>query len=107
MSIGPDGPTVMGQVDAGIVGLSQSPDEELFLIVTDAATLIIMTRDFEPLTEVPLEPSDPTFKGEQEQINVGWGAKETQFHGSAGKTAAKASGPPLVPIGPHDDRKVR
>jgi hypothetical protein len=32
LSVGPDGPSVVGQVDSGIVGLSQSPDEELFLV---------------------------------------------------------------------------
>ncbi len=77
------------------------------MIVTDASTLIIMTREFDPLTEVQLDPSDPAFKGEQAQISVGWGTKETQFHGKAGKAAAKAVGAPMTPIGPHDDRKVR
>jgi hypothetical protein len=48
--------------------LSQSPDEELFLIVTEAASLILMTRDFDPLTEIPLDPIDPNFRGEQ--VNV-------------------------------------
>ena len=107
VSIGPDGPSVVGQVDAGVAGLSRSPDEELFLVVTDAATVILMTSDFDPLTEVPLDPSDSTFSGEQAPVSVGWGTKETQFHGKAGKAAAKAAGPPMTPVGPHDDRKVR
>jgi hypothetical protein len=68
LSVGPDGPSVVGQVDAGLVALSQSPDEELFLIVTEAASLILMTRDFDPLTEIPLDPIDPNFRGEQ--VNV-------------------------------------
>ena len=98
---------MVGQVDAGVAGLSRSPDEELFLVVTDAATVILMTSDFDPLTEVPLDPSDSTFSGEQAPVSVGWGTKETQFHGKAGKAAAKAAGPPMTPVGPHDDRKVR
>ena len=98
---------MVGQVDAGVAGLSRSPDEELFLVVTDAATIILMTRDFDPLTEVPLDPSDSTFRGEQAPVSVGWGTKETQFHGKAGKAAAKAAGPAMTSVGPHDDRKVR
>ena len=107
LSVGPHGVSVVGQVEAGIVSISQSPDEELFLLVTRGSNLILMTREFDPLTEIPLDPVDPSFRGEQAPITVGWGAKETQFQGKAGKSAAKASGPPLAPIGPHDDRKVR
>ena len=40
-------------------------------------------------------------------LDLQWGTKETQFHGKAGKAAAKAAGPPMTPVGPHDDRKVR
>jgi hypothetical protein len=43
----------------------------------------------------------------QAPISVGWGTKETQFHGKAGKAAAKAAGPTMTPIGQNDDRKVR
>lgn len=45
-----------------------------------------MTADFEPFVEFSLDQKD---FGEGELINVGWGKKETQFHGSAGKQAAK------------------
>ena len=48
--------------------------------------LILMTRDFDVIRESGLRPS--AF-GEAEFINVGWGKKETQFHGSLGKTAAQ------------------
>ena len=44
-----------------------------------------MTRDFDPISEVPMHPSQ---FGEAEFITVGWGKKETQFHGSEGKQAA-------------------
>ena len=68
LSVGPDGVSVVGQVDAGLVAISQSPDEELFIIVTEASSLILMTRDFDPLTEIPLDPADPLFRGEQVNI---------------------------------------
>lgn len=45
-----------------------------------------MFSTFDPLLEVPLH--DESF-GDQEFITVGWGKKETQFHGSEGKSAAK------------------
>ena len=45
-----------------------------------------MFSTFDPLIEVPLH--DLSF-GDQEFITVGWGKKETQFHGSAGKAAAQ------------------
>ena len=44
-----------------------------------------MTRDFDPITEVPIHPSE---FGEAAFVTVGWGKKETQFHGSEGKQAA-------------------
>ena len=41
-------------------------------------------------------------------INVGWGAKHTQFHGSLGKAAATSSIPPTaVGATPDDDGHVR
>lgn len=82
--------------------------------VLGADTLVMMTREFDPLTEVPLAPSE-FGEGEQSDtfhskiilfnvyyfpcliltvvllaqfITVGWGKKETQFHGSEGKQAA-------------------
>ncbi|KAF7980125.1 hypothetical protein HWV62_39551 [Athelia sp. TMB] len=54
---------VEGTVDSGILASAWSPDESLLALVTDAP------------------------------INVGWGSKQTQFHGSAGKAAAQAPSP--------------
>lgn len=47
-----------------------------------------MSRDFDVLTEAPIRRAE---FGEDQNINVGWGSKETQFHGSQGKTVAAAS----------------
>lgn len=40
-------------------------------------------------------------------INVGWGSKQTQFHGSLGKTAAQAPSTSKVGISPDDDNLPR
>jgi elongator complex protein 1 len=43
-----------------------------------------------------------------EPINVGWGSKQTQFHGSLGKSAAQSATAPLVVgISPDDDGMPR
>ena len=46
-----------------------------------------MTRDFDPLLETSMHPGE---FGEAQQVSVGWGQKETQFHGSIGKQSAQA-----------------
>jgi elongator complex protein 1 len=45
-----------------------------------------MTKDFEVIKEQPLHLDD---QGIEIPVSVGWGKKETQFHGSVGKQAAK------------------
>lgn len=45
-----------------------------------------MTQDFDTISEFDLHIED---QGEGVQHSVGWGSKETQFHGSAGKQAAQ------------------
>ena len=48
--------------------------------------MILMSKDYNLITEQPLTSDE---FGEAKFINVGWGKKETQFHGSEGKDAAK------------------
>ena len=43
-----------------------------------------MTRDYSPVQEVSLLEEG---QGAGAQVTVGWGSKETQFHGSEGKGA--------------------
>ena len=45
-----------------------------------------MTKDFDVVSEQSLANEE---FGEAKFINVGWGKKETQFHGTEGKEAAK------------------
>lgn len=52
-----------------------------------------MTKDFEPLSEGPLRSTD---FGADAPVDVGWGSKSSQFHGSAGKSAAQAPSSPAL-----------
>uniref|UniRef100_A0A8C6KME1 Elongator complex protein 1 n=1 Tax=Nothobranchius furzeri TaxID=105023 RepID=A0A8C6KME1_NOTFU len=87
----------VGSVDSGLTSMSWSPDEELVILTTGQETFIMMTKDFEPITEVGIHQDD---FGEGKFITVGWGKKETQFHGSEGKQAAQ-------PAVAWDDRRPR
>ncbi|EGV92490.1 elongator complex protein 1 isoform X1 [Cricetulus griseus] len=75
----------VGSVASGITVMSWSPDQELVLLATGQQTLIMMTRDFEVITEQQIHQDD---FGEGKFVTVGWGSKETQFHGSEGRQAA-------------------
>ncbi|XP_054842373.1 elongator complex protein 1 [Eublepharis macularius] len=94
----------VGSVDSGLTAMSWSPDQELVLLVTGQQTLILMTRDFEPIMESQLHQDD---FGEGKFITVGWGKKETQFHGSAGKQAAHAKPMEVPPALSWDDHRPR
>uniref|UniRef100_A0A8C5X3B6 Elongator complex protein 1 n=1 Tax=Malurus cyaneus samueli TaxID=2593467 RepID=A0A8C5X3B6_9PASS len=76
----------VGSVDSGLSVMSWSPDQELVLLATGQQTLIMMTRDFEPITEKQIHQDE---FGEGKFVSLGWGKKETQFHGSEGKQAAQ------------------
>uniref|UniRef100_A0A669B909 Elongator complex protein 1 n=1 Tax=Oreochromis niloticus TaxID=8128 RepID=A0A669B909_ORENI len=63
-----------------------------------------MTKDFEPITEVGIHQDD---FGEGKFITVGWGKKETQFHGSEGKQAAQRKIQEVQPAVSWDDHRPR
>uniref|UniRef100_A0AAQ5ZMD6 Elongator complex protein 1 n=1 Tax=Amphiprion ocellaris TaxID=80972 RepID=A0AAQ5ZMD6_AMPOC len=84
--------------------MSWSPDEELVILTTGQETIIMMTKDFEPITEVGIHQDD---FGEGKFITVGWGKKETQFHGSEGKQAAQKKIQEVQPAVAWDDRRPR
>ncbi|XP_053152416.1 elongator complex protein 1 isoform X2 [Hemicordylus capensis] len=94
----------VGSVEGGLTVMSWSPDQELVLLATGQQTLILMTRDFEPITESHIHQDD---FGEGKFITVGWGKKETQFHGSAGKQAAHTKPMEMPPASPWDDHRPR
>lgn len=80
---------VIGTLEECIHELKISPDQQILVAVTNTKILLLSTNnDYEPLAETLLDTTD---FGEQQLVNVGWGSKTTQFHGSAGKKAALES----------------
>ncbi|KAJ7339624.1 hypothetical protein OS493_006029 [Desmophyllum pertusum] len=95
----------VGSVDSGLRCMAWSPDQELVVFMTGEETLIMMTKDFDPISEFPCHPEE---FGEEKPINVGWGKKETQFHGSLGKpTAANIQEVIASPATSWDDKLPR
>ncbi|NWZ93764.1 ELP1 protein, partial [Nesospiza acunhae] len=94
----------VGSVDSGLSVMSWSPDQELVLLATGQQTLIMMTRDFEPITEKQIHQNE---FGEGKFVALGWGKKETQFHGSEGKQAAHRKQTEVLPASAWDDGRPR
>ncbi|XP_049652381.1 elongator complex protein 1 isoform X2 [Accipiter gentilis] len=94
----------VGSVDSGLNTMSWSPDQELVLLATGQQTLIMMTRDFEPITEKEIHQDE---FGEGKFVALGWGKKETQFHGSEGKQAAHRKQTEVSPTSAWDDSRPR
>ncbi|PLW50050.1 hypothetical protein PCANC_08193 [Puccinia coronata f. sp. avenae] len=84
----------IGSFEDGIRSVSWSPDDELLVIITQSEKLVILTKTFDVLCESQIEYER---FGEDQPINLGWGNKATQFHGSLGKSAAQASPTPTAP----------
>ncbi|KAG9098159.1 hypothetical protein FRC06_006747 [Ceratobasidium sp. 370] len=78
---------IIGSVEPGIKAAAWNPDESQIVLVNGNDELLIMAKDFDVLFENPLRPSDP---GQEKHTALGWGSKQTQFHGSLGKAAAAA-----------------
>ncbi|CAE6532691.1 unnamed protein product [Rhizoctonia solani] len=76
---------IIGSVEPGIKVASWSPDESQLVLINGNDELLVMTKDFDVQFEGPLRPSD---LGEEKHTALGWGSKQTQFHGSLGKAAA-------------------
>ncbi|KAG6878289.1 hypothetical protein C0992_008296 [Termitomyces sp. T32_za158] len=95
---------VEGTVEPCISAASWSPDESLLAVVTGDDKLILMTATFDVLSEAPIHTIE---FGDDAPINVGWGSKQTQFHGSLGKAAAQAPAQTLVGSSPDDDSAPR
>lgn len=79
--------------DGGIEAMAWSPDQEIVVFVTKAKALVVMNSGYDPLVEHNL--NNEAF-GDEEFVNVGWGKKETQFHGTEGKQAAKQKAADIV-----------
>lgn len=75
--------SLAGTCSNGLLAMEWSPDQELLVLVTKNMNMVLMNM-FDPCMEVNLLNKE---FGDGEFITVGWGKKETQFHGSAGKNA--------------------
>lgn len=93
-----------GCISGGLKAMEWSPDAENVVFLSAENTVIVMSSSFEILHETNLIEEEA---GEQEMINVGWGRKETQFHGSEGKQVALKKSEPIVTENVGDDHKSR
>ena len=80
---------VIGSFPTGLSGIWKSQDDELLVLTAKDNAVILMTAgDYEPLLEFnPDQETNEAFAN----VNVGWGAKATQFHGKAGKSAREVT----------------
>jgi elongator complex protein 1 len=98
---------IVGSVDAQVAAAAWAPDEELLALITCADTLILMTRNFEPVTDRALTAED--LKASK-YVSVGWGKKETQFQGKRAKALRDPTVPEIVEKGelsPYDKNGTR
>lgn len=93
----------VGSVDAGFTCAQWSPDHELLVLTTGNDTFVLMTKDFDAICEHNQHSQE---FGEAMPVNVGWGKKETQFHGSEGKEAAQQKENKVSQILSSDDKRT-
>ncbi|CAF0966914.1 unnamed protein product [Adineta ricciae] len=93
----------IGTLEECIHELKASPDQQILVAVTNTKVLLLSTHsDYDPISETILDTNE---FGEQQLVNVGWGSKSTQFHGSIGKKAAlePVASTPTKSRSQHDD----
>ena len=93
---------IVGSVDVGIAAAAWAPDEELLAIVTRSDTLVLMSKDFEPVTETSLTAED---LNASKHVSVGWGKKETQFQGKRARGLRDPTVPETVDEGKLSSRE--
>lgn len=84
----------VGQIETGISGCNgqlmwTSPDQEVVAIVSVEKLFLMSNYSCEVLLEISISQ----LVNSAPHVALGWGAKQTQFHGSEGKQAALNSGP--------------
>ncbi|XP_076644239.1 elongator complex protein 1 isoform X1 [Halictus rubicundus] len=94
---------VMFQLNVDLQCMKLSPDHEMIILITVDGIVITMVSTFHVISEVDLYAPD---FGTKQFITVGWGRKETQFHGSEGKKAAVAQ-PVKISQNEQDDESYR
>ncbi|XP_076625115.1 elongator complex protein 1 [Colletes latitarsis] len=76
---------IISQLNVNLQCMKLSPDHEIIIVITADGIVITMVSTFQIISEVDLHALD---FGQKQFETVGWGKKETQFHGSEGKKAA-------------------
>lgn len=91
--------SLVGRIADGIRAACWSPALDVLALVTGQAQLLLLSADFEVLFEGPVEAD----AADGQFVSVGWGRKETQFHGAAGKQAAQSAAAVLMRPAAGDD----
>lgn len=73
---------IVGSIDDGISAAAWSSDEETLVIVTSTNQVILLSRMFEPISEISMQEKDSLLSN---HVDVGWGSEETQFKGKGAK----------------------
>jgi elongator complex protein 1 len=97
---------IVGSAENKIVAAAWSPDDEVLALLTNGNSLLLMSRDFEPIEEVILTTED--LKASR-HVSVGWGKSETQFQGKHAKAMRDPTMPEKVDRGersPQDDGRT-
>ncbi|OMJ12136.1 Elongator complex protein 1 [Smittium culicis] len=83
---------LIGEFEYGIKACEWSPDEEFLTIISGQNKIIILTSEYDLFFEgYPLSNKNKS----SDFVSVGWGKKETQFHGKEGKLAAQKGLEPI------------
>ena len=95
----------VGSVACGLECAVWSPDQEILVLVSKEGKVIMLSKNCDPISEFSLLTGD---FGEASPVVLGWGKRETQFKGKAGKFAdlEGKDGQESVGILPNDDRRV-
>ncbi|PVU97076.1 hypothetical protein BB561_000781 [Smittium simulii] len=96
--------TLIGNFDFGIKAAEWSPDEEHLAIISADQKLSLLNADFD------LDYETSSLNGNNQTtdfVNVGWGSKQTQFHGKIGKEASRDTNKFNSRISENDDSLPR
>ena len=73
----------MGSVDTGVCCMAWSPDQELVILASGQGKLLVMTRDFDPISESALHPEE-FGEGGHRVMRIVWAYRE--YHAFFSKT---------------------
>ncbi|KAJ2850769.1 putative elongator complex protein 1 [Coemansia brasiliensis] len=93
----------VGTVDAGIATCHWSPDDEILALVTQESRLLLMTADFDVLSESALREG----QCQVAPVAVGWGTEETQYKGRQQQNSTADQQPQQYTLSADDDMCVR